>query len=410
MALLAGLSRAEKATCLSAFGGWMLDAFDYMIFTFVITTLIGLWHISAASAGALVTVTLLFSSIGGWGAGILADRFGRVRLLQASILWFSVCTFLIGFCQNFTQLFIVRTLQGIGFGGEWAVGSVLVGEIVRAEHRGKAVGLIQSGWAVGWGAAALFYALAFSLLSADTAWRSLFWIGILPAFLVLYVRRHVPEPAAFKTVMAKRDHADTPPFWAIFSPSLFKTTALSALLCLGIQGGYYAITTWLPTYLEKEHGLSVIHTGEYLMVVIIGSFLGYVCGAFLADLWGRKPTFSFFAVLSLCSVIAYLLLPLTNTQMLIAGFPLGFSASGIYSGLGAYLSELFPHALRANGQGFAYNFGRAMGAFFPGLIGFLSQAMGLGNAICAFAACAYGAVLLIVLCLPETKGKVLSAH
>ncbi len=407
MTWLTGLSRAEKATCLSAFGGWMLDAFDYMIFTFVITTLIAQWHINAASAGALVTVTLLFSSIGGWGAGILADRFGRVRLLQASILWFSACTCLIGFCQNFTQLFIVRTLQGIGFGGEWAVGSVLVGEIVRPEHRGKAVGLIQSGWAVGWGAAAALYALTFSVLPPHLAWRSLFWVGILPAFLVLYVRRHVPEPAGFQALQATRQKAQAQPFWAIFSPALFRTTALSALLCLGIQGGYYAITTWLPTYLEREHGLSVIHTGEYLMVVIIGSFLGYVCGAFLADAWGRKPTFSFFAVLSLCSVIAYLLLPLTNMEMLIAGFPLGFSASGIYSGLGAYLSELFPQALRANGQGFAYNFGRAMGAFFPGLIGFLSQSMGLGRAICLFAACAYGAVLLIVLCLPETKGKVL---
>lgn len=403
MAWLTGLSRAEKATCLSAFGGWMLDAFDYMIFTFVITTLIGLWHISPASAGALVTVTLLFSSLGGWGAGILADRFGRVRLLQASILWFSICTCLIGFCQNFTQLFIVRTLQGIGFGGEWAVGSVLVGEIVRAEHRGKAVGIIQSGWAVGWGAAAIFYTLAFSMLPPHLAWRTLFWIGILPACLVLYVRRYVPEPAGFK----EQKKAPPQPFWAIFGPDLFKTTMLSALLCLGIQGGYYAITTWLPTYLEKEHGLSVIHTGEYLMVVIMGSFLGYVCGAFLADLWGRKPTFSFFAVLSLCSVITYLLLPLTGTEMLIAGFPLGFSASGIYSGLGAYLSELFPQALRANGQGFAYNFGRAMGALFPGIIGFLSQSMGLGRAICLFATCAYGAVLLIVFCLPETKGKIL---
>lgn len=206
----------------------------------------------------------------------------------------------IGFCQNFTQLFIVRTLQGIGFGGEWAVGSVLVGEIVRAEHRGKAVGIIQSGWAVGWGAAAIFYTLAFSMLPPHLAWRTLFWIGILPACLVLYVRRYVPEPAGFK----EQKKAPPQPFWAIFGPNLFKTTMLSALLCLGIQGGYYAITTWLPTYLEKEHGLSVIHTGEYLMVVIMGSFLGYVCGAFLADLWGRKLRFPFL----LCFPYAALLL------------------------------------------------------------------------------------------------------
>ncbi|WP_053159192.1 MFS transporter [Pseudomonas protegens] len=406
MSWFSELNTVEKRTFYSAFGGWALDALDFMVFTFVIASLMTLWHIDKGSVGLLSTVTLLFSSIGGWGAGILADRYGRVRLLQISILWFSICTLLIGFAQNFEQLFVLRALQGLGFGGEWAVGSVLIGEMVRAQHRGKAVGIVQSGWAIGWGAAALLYTLSFSFLPEDIAWRSLFWIGIVPALLVLYIRKYVPEPEVFlRTKKHQSETGNSVPFWHIFSPSLLRTTLLSALLCMGVQGGYYAITTWLPAYLKLEKGLSVFGTGSYLMVVIIGSFFGYVCGAFLSDRLGRRPNFIIFAVLSAISVVCYMQLNLTNTQMLFLGFPLGFAASGIYSGMGAFLTELYPSAVRANGQAFSYNFGRAVGALFPGLVGFISAKYSLGTAIAIFAGGAYCLVLVVTFFLPETKGK-----
>ncbi|WP_439855998.1 MFS transporter [Pseudomonas yamanorum] len=406
MSWFSELNTVEKRTFYSAFGGWALDALDFMVFTFVIASLMTLWHIDKGAVGILSTVTLLFSSIGGWGAGILADRYGRVRLLQISILWFSICTVLIGFAQNFEQLFVLRALQGLGFGGEWAVGSVLIGEMVRAEHRGKAVGIVQSGWAVGWGGAALLYTLSFSFLPEDLAWRSLFWIGIVPALLVLYIRKYVPEPEVFlQTKKNQSETGNSVAFWHIFSPALLRTTLLSALLCMGVQGGYYAITTWLPAYLKLEKGLSVFGTGSYLMVVIIGSFFGYVCGAFLSDRLGRRPNFILFAVLSAISVVCYMQLNLTDTQMLILGFPLGFAASGIYSGMGAFLTELYPSAVRANGQAFSYNFGRAVGALFPGLVGFISAQYTLGTAIAIFAGGAYCLVIVVTLFLPETKGK-----
>jgi len=402
------LNSTERRTFIGAFGGWAIDALDFMVFTFVISTLINLWGIEKGQAGMLGTVTLLFSAIGGWLAGILADRYGRVRILQITILWFSACTVAIGFTQNFEQLFVLRALQGLGFGGEWAVGSVLMGEIVRAEHRGKAVGTVQSGWAVGWGVAAILYTLAFSFLPPEWAWRTLFWIGVAPAFLVVYIRKHVPEPEVFQRTRAKVEaSAERPSFWTIFSPALLKTTAVTALLCTGMQGGYYAITTWLPTFLKTERQLSVLNTGGYLMVIIAGSFCGYIVGAYLADKLGRRANLLIFAVLSAISVYVYTLVPLSNNQMLVLGFPLGFAASGIFSGIGAYLTELFPSAVRANGQGFAYNFGRGVGALFPSLVGFLSQTHGLGWAIGAFATGAYAIVILTVLLLPETKGRVL---
>ncbi|CAM4023244.1 MFS transporter [Bordetella tumulicola] len=403
------LSPSGKRTFYASFLGWTIDALDYMVFTFVISTLVTLWGIDRGQAGMLGTVTLLFSAIGGWGAGILADRYGRVRILQITILWFSVCTVGIGFTQNFEQIFILRALQGLGFGGEWAVGSVLMGEIIKSQHRARAVGTVQSGWAVGWGVAALLYTIAFSVLPEEWAWRSLFWVGVLPALLVLYIRKHVPEPEIFEQGREqKQDRPKVSP-WLIFAPGLLKTTLLSALLCTGIQGGYYAVTTWLPTYLKVERHLSVLNTGGYLLVIIVGSFCGYIAGAHMADRLGRRINFIIYSVLSGICVYFYTQVPLTDSQMLFLGFPLGFAASGIFGGLGAYLTELFPSEIRANGQGFAYNFGRGIGALFPSLVGYLSNSMGLAMAIGIFAGGAYTVVLIATLLLPETRGRELSS-
>ncbi|MFC3339866.1 MFS transporter [Paracandidimonas soli] len=400
------LDKSGKRTFHASFLGWTIDALDYMVFTFVISTLISLWGIDRGQAGMLGTITLLFSAIGGWAAGILADKYGRVRILQITIIWFSTCTVAIGFTQNFEQIFVLRALQGLGFGGEWAVGSVLMGEIIKGKNRARAVGTVQSGWAVGWGCAALLYTLAFTIFPEEWAWRTLFWFGALPALLVLYIRKHVPEPEVFKQSQAR--HAAGAPRispWMIFSPALLKTTLLAALLCTGIQGGYYAVTTWLPTYLKVERELSVLNTGGYLLVIILGSFCGYIAGAHMADRIGRRMNFIIFSVLSILCVYTYTQIPLSNTQMLFLGFPLGFAASGIFGGLGAFLTELFPSEIRANGQGFAYNFGRGIGALFPTLVGYLSQSMGLAMAIGVFAGGAYAVVFLATLLLPETKGQ-----
>ncbi len=403
----AGLGPSGKRAFTASFAGWVTDAFDFMVFSFVLASLIDVWKLDRSEAGLLSTVTLIFSSIGGWIAGLLADRYGRVKVLQGTILWFSVCTLAIGFAGNFEQVFFLRALQGLGFGGEWAVGAVLIGEIVAPEHRGKAVGFVQSGWAIGWGAAAILYGVAYSVLPEAIAWRSLFWAGILPALLVLYIRRHVPEPEVFERARAARARevrGGRSSVWAIFSPSIRRTTVLAALLCTGMQGGFYAMSTWLPAYLKIERHLSVIDTSAYLFVIIAGSFCGYIAGAYLSDYWGRRRNFIVFSALALASVYAYLTLALTNAQMLWLGFPLGFSSCGIFSGIGAYLTELYPSEHRANGQGFTYNFGRGVGALFPSLVGVLSHSTSLAMAIAIFSGAAYGVVLLAIMLLPETKG------
>jgi MFS family permease len=404
-------SAPERRTFWGCFGGWALDAMDVQLYSFVVPTLIAGWGISKTQAGLLATSALLLSAVGGWIAGLLSDRIGRVRTLQITILWFAVFTCLSGFAQNFEQLFAARALMGLGFGGEWAAGAVLMGEVIRAEHRGKAVGTVQSGWAIGWGAAALLYALLFSLVPEETAWRALFFVGILPAGLVFFIRRFVDEPAVFMDTQKQiAAGAERPHFLAIFAPDLLRTTVLAALLTTGAQGGYYAITTWLPTYLKTVRQLSVLDTSGYLAVIIVGSFVGYLVSAHLADRIGRRNNFFLFAVCCFVTVLAYTQVPIGDHTMLALGFPLGFFASGIFSGMGAFLTELFPTRVRGSAQGFTYNFGRAVGALFPSLVGWLGNSLPLGQAIGLFAAAAYAVLFLAALLLPETRGRAVVAY
>jgi MFS family permease len=404
-------SAPERRTFWGCFGGWALDAMDVQLYSFVVPTLIAGWGISKTQAGLLATSALLLSAVGGWIAGLLSDRIGRVRTLQITILWFAVFTCLSGFAQNFEQLFAARALMGLGFGGEWAAGAVLMGEVIRAEHRGKAVGTVQSGWAIGWGAAALLYALLFSLVPEETAWRALFFVGILPAGLVFFIRRFVDEPAVFMDTQKQiAAGAERPHFLAIFAPDLLRTTVLAALLTTGAQGGYYAITTWLPTYLKTVRQLSVLDTSGYLAVIIVGSFVGYLVSAHLADRIGRRNNFFLFAVCCFVTVLAYTQVPIGDHTMLALGFPLGFFASGIFSGMGAFLTELFPTRVRGSAQGFTYNFGRGVGALFPSLVGWLGNSLPLGQAIGLFAAAAYAVLFLAALLLPETRGRAVVAY
>jgi MFS family permease len=405
------LMPTERSTLVATFGGWALDGMDVMVYSFVIPTLIAAWSITKGQAGMLGTVALLISAFGGWLAGMLADRFGRVRILQITILWFAVFTFLSGFTNSFSQLLVTRGLQGLGFGGEWAVGSVLMGEAIRADLRGKAVGTVQSGWAVGWGITAICYTLLFSLLPANMAWRVMFWIGILPALLVFYIRRNVPEPDVFTKTRAREvKQREGSHYLEIFSPRLLRTTTLTALMAIGAQGGYYAITIWLPTFLKTTRGLSVLNTGGYLFVVIVGSFVGYTIAADLTDDLGRRATLICFAAGSFLTVTGYTYLSIDNRAMLVLGFPLGFFASGSFSPMGAFFTELFPSRLRGSGQGFSYNFGRGVGALFPTLVGFLSASVDLGHAISLFAGTAYVVMIVAVVLLPETKGKELQVY
>ena len=410
LAFYRDMTLPERRTFWACASGWALDGMDFMIYPLVIGTIIALWKVDAGTAELAGTVTLLSSAIGGWLGGYLSDHIGRVKTLQFTILWFSFFSLVCAFVQNFDQLLIARALLGLGFGGEWAAGAVLMGEAIRPQYRGRAVGSVQSGWAVGWGLAVLAQAILFSYLPAEIAWRWMFVIGALPALLVFYLRRYVTEPEISAASRAKQAAEGTrPALWEIFSGPILKTTILASLMATGCQGGYYAVTFWVPRFLTAERKLSIVNSTGYLAALIIGSFIGYLVGAWLADRIGRRNLFLIFSLGAIAVVLVYTQVQLTNEVLWLLGFPLGFFASGYFSGVGAFLTELYPTRLRGSGQGFCYNFGRGIGALFPFLVGALSTTTTLANAIAVFAVAAYSVFFLAAFALPETRGKVLHA-
>jgi MFS family permease len=410
LAFYRDMNPPERRTFWACAAGWALDGMDFMIYPLVIGTIITMWKVDPGTAGLAGTVTLLASAIGGWLGGYLADRIGRVKTLRLTILWFSVFSLVCAFVQNFDQLLIARALLGLGFGGEWAAGAVLMGEAIRPQYRGRAVGSVQSGWAVGWGLAVLSQAILFSYLPPEIAWRWMFAIGALPALLVFFLRRYVEEPEIAAATLAKRTASgNRPSLWEIFHGPILKTTILASLMATGCQGGYYAITFWVPRFLTTERQLSIVSSTGYLAALIIGSFIGYLVGAWLADRIGRRNLFLIFSIGAIAVILLYTQLPLSNEVLWLLGFPLGFFSSGYFSGVGAFLTELYPTRLRGSGQGFCYNFGRGIGALFPFLVGALSISTSLGNAIAIFSVAAYAVFFIAAFALPETRGRILHA-
>ncbi|MBA6095779.1 MULTISPECIES: MFS transporter [Pseudomonas] len=403
------ITSRERKTFWACFGGWSLDALEVQMFGLAIPALIAAFSLSKGDAGLISGLTLVTSAIGGWLGGTLSDRYGRVRTLQWMILWFSCFTFLSAFVTGFYPLLLVKAMQGFGIGGEWAAGAVLMAETINPKYRGKVMGTVQSAWAVGWGLAVALFMLIYSLVPQEFAWRVMFFVGLLPSLLILWVRRNVPEPDSFQRLQ----NANAIPasflhsMAGIFRPQLLRVTLLGGLLGLGAHGGYHAVMTWLPTFLKTERNLSVLNSGGYLAVIILAFWCGCVVSGLLIDRIGRRKNILLFALCCVLTVQAYVFFPLTNTQMLFLGFPLGFFAAGIPASLGAFFNELYPAEVRGAGVGFCYNFGRVLSAVFPFLVGHMSESMSLGSAIGIDAGIAYGVAVIAALCLPETRGRTL---
>jgi MFS family permease len=400
------LTSRERTTFWGCFAGWAVDAMDAQLFSFVLPALIATWGITTAQAGYLATATLLSAAIGGWACGFLADRFGRVRIMQFTILWFALFTFIAGFTQNFEQLIVVRVLQGLGFGGEWAAGAVLMGEIIRPKHRGKAVGSIQSGFGIGWSAAAILAGVVLAHVPEEYGWRVLLMIGVLPGLLVVYLRRKLDEPELYQQTRAAiaAEGRRRPGLGAIFGRQTRSTTILASLLAFGVIGVGGAIVNWLPTFMKTVRDLSPSASGYYVFLVTGGSFFGFLAAAYLADTLGRRRTFQLFLVCSWLVTVAYMFLPLSGWGLILMGVPFGFFTIGNYASLGPFFTELFPTAMRGSGQSFAYNFGKAAGALAVTCIGILAQWLSLAEAIGLIALVGYSIAIVATLLLPETKG------
>ncbi len=383
----------------AAQAGWMLDAMDFLLFSFAVIPIREEFHLSNGTMGALTSVALIAGAAGGMVFGRLADRLGRVRALTLSILLYSVATAGLATSMALWQLVAWRVAVGFGMGGEWSCGSVLVAETWPAEHRGKAMGLMQAGWAIG----ALIAAAASALIIGRYGWRVLFLIGALPAIAAFFIRRNVEEPV----VWLQRPRGESR--WSeMFSKVYLRRTVIATLLSSSVLVAYWGVTSWLPAFLATPlakggAGLTVTTSAKWLIALQVGAFFGYISFGWIADRIGRRPAFTFFMIAATLLVPLFAFYARTPVLLLTLGPLLGFFAHGYFSLFGAMLAELFPTRIRASAQGFCYNGGRLASAGAPLAIGLASKSYSFAVVItCAALFFALGGVLVWM--LPETKG------
>ena len=402
---LKNISREQWRALIAAQLGWTLDAMDVMLYAFALGAIQTEFSLSSAQAGLLASATLVASALGGIGFGVLADRFGRARSLIFSIILYSIFTSLTATAGSLWELILWRALVGLGMGGEWSAGSVLVSETWPAQHRAKAVGLMQAGWAVGYILAALLAAVVLPRFG----WRVLFLLGILPAFFTLWIRRNVQEPEIWKSNRNRVAALRTKISFEIFRPPLVGKTLFGSLIAMVVLFAYWGLFTWMPSFLARAvdrggAGLGIVKSSAWIIPMQVGAFFGYISFGFFADRFGRRPVFALFLACATILVPVYGQLVRHDVLLFVLGPLIGFFGHGYFSVFGVLLSELFPTRVRGTAQGFVYNVGRAFSALAPFTVGALADVYGIGSALAITSAFFLAGGVMIFL-LPETLGR-----
>jgi len=393
---------ARRALVAAAFG-WMLDSFDVMLWAMVLAAMMSDLGLTKATAGLLGSLTLVASAVGGFLFGIAADRFGRRKALMASILIYSVFTAACGLATGVLMLAVFRIFLGLGMGGEWASGASLVSETWPARHRGKALGIVQSSWAVGYAAAAAVAAVVLPVWG----WRGVFFIGVVPAFFTLWIQRKVKEPEIWRTVRAAAPGVRAG-FGEIFGPKRLRLTLFVTLMNACTMFGWWGFNLWLPAYLSMGRdqggmGLSPRTMSGLVIFMQLGMWLGYITFGFISDRLGRKRSYVGFLLIASVSMVLYSQArqPLL---LLVLGPFVAFFGTGYFTGFGALTAEIYPTAVRATAQGITYNTGRIVSAAAPFVVGSLAETRGFGFSFILIAT-AFLAAAVFWIGIPETKGK-----
>jgi len=403
------LSAPQRRALLAAMLGWMFDAMDFLIYVLAIGRLKTYFGFGDSIAGLLGTFTLISAAAGGLAFGVIADRIGRVRALNITIAIFSICSLGAATSQSVTQLAIWRALLGIGMGGEWASGGVLVAETLPPELRNKGTSLMQSTWAIGAILAAVLAGLVLDVLPlGDNAWRWLFAIGGLPALLILWVRRGVAEPELWRATH-RDEKTRINPYRVLFGSDLRRRTILACTMAALLQFAYWGLFFWLPNLLATPierggAGMSVVKSVGWLIPMQVGAFVGYLSFGPLADRFGRRRVFASFLIAAALLVPIYGQMVRSPVALLALSPLLGLVGHAYWSAIAPFLSELFPTSVRASGQGLGYNSGRLLGALAPYVIGALAAVPGVGIVSALVVTSAfYLAAAAVMFAFPDTS-------
>lgn len=396
----AQVTPTEKRSLIAGGLGWMLDAMDVMLYSLVLAQLVLHFSMTKSEAGFLNSLTLGASAVGGLMFGFLADRIGRTRALMGSILVYSLASFACGLSTTITQLAIFRFILGLGMGGEWTTGAALIAEVWPAEHRGKALGLMQSAWAIG----EMLAAAVTLVVLPNFGWRAVFFVGVLPALVVLWIRRDVPE----SQIWLDRGQQKAGSLALLWRPDIRWKGLLATVMNACAMFGYWGLFTWIPGYLalpEKDggRGLGIIVSLWWVMFMGPGKWLGYTLFGFAADKYGRRISYVVYLVIAAALVPVFGMTKSLVWLMILGPF-VGFFGTGFFSGFSAIASELFPTEIRGTAMGLTYNIGRGFSAIAPFVVGFVATRYSFYAGFLLLAG-AFFAAALFALALPETKGK-----
>lgn len=401
------VNREQWRAFLATFLGWVLDGFDFTILTFIIIDIQRSFTVDNALAGALGTVTMLMRLVGGIAAGTAADRWGRKGPLMLSILWFSIFAFLSGFSTSYAMLFAFRALFGIGMGGEWAAGMPLALEHWPAHLRGTASGLLQGGFSWGFVLSSLAFQNIYPMFHSrpDLGWRVMFWIGVLPALLVFWIRSSVSESPVWlerQKHLNETRQKDQISLVRILKRDMLGVTVHTSILMAIFIFSYHSTAFWYPTYL-RQGGFQPFW---YLIALNCGAILGAMTWGRISETrLGRRGSASIAAVIGIIAIPLFLMTK-NPAHAFTGALLMGIGGPGMWGVIPSYLTERFPTAARGVGPGFAYHVGAGIGSITPTLIGALKdRGMTLSVSMGWFIGVSNFLAIVFLWLGPETRGR-----
>jgi MFS family permease len=417
------LSQYEKPESLHyrilfmSWAGWVFDFYDLILFTFLLIPIGRELNFSNVMLSYVLGASLAATAVGGVLFGILSDRYGRKRVLQWTILTYSLGTFLCGFASSLESLLLFRIVTGLGVGGEWATGQTYVGETFPPRMRGRYGAFMQTGAPLG----IVLASVIGGFLAPEVGWRPCFFISVLPALLVVYIRKKLPESDLWmerRRLSAQGGQEGEPlksaranTFLMLFSSAYRKLFLQSLILAIFDMSAYWFTYSWLPGYLHQQREFPLAKSAAWMLVTQAGGLLGYLTFGFFADKFGRRPAYSIYSVVMAVGLVMITLMwdtvAIYPAIILSFMFLVGFG-TGMFSGYGPLFSEIFPTAIRNTAMGSAFNLARGVQFFTPVIIAVIAEQYGLGGGIslAALFALLTGAWIWT---FPETKGRVLQA-
>lgn len=363
----------QKKTVVASVAGLTLEGMDIMFISFAMTMIIADFGIDFATGGMISSVTNIGMLVGGVIFGILADKFGRVRVFTYSILLFAFGTALTGLATNIEQIYIYRFIAGLGAGGEYGIGMALVAEAWPKNKQGRASSYVSVGAQYG----VILAALLSALILPAFGWRALFFVGIIPVIFAFIVRRNLDESPEWleaqklKKAEKKKENAGKLRL-LVASPRIAFTTITLAVMATVQIAGYNGLMIWLPSMLQQSQGLSVSSSALWTISTAVGMIAGMLVFGQIMDRLGAKKAYGVFLLASALAVFLYSYAT-GSAGVLIGGAIVGFFSNGMFAGYGALISSFYPVEIRSTATNTIFNFGRAVGGFSPILVGYILQ-------------------------------------